>query len=475
MVTRRLLTITALLGTALVAVDAQRSGVGGGRGEADNRFYEHLIARGDKSVCRSWRPPGSGHPTKADCDFDHQLTRIGGAHDGDLDARADQEGLYVSYDYARDTDPEKQDATRLDMPMWVGKDNDSMGALEVALTDSSATNCTQTVDMKSSYTNGLTYVPANTVYSVVGRDYRIGNEIVTACDPPGATGVWDSTAKVMYVNRAQHGSTAVAHGTNELVLMATQSLQTQLRTDISLVEGETGAFYWEWYLTDDWIDTDWVFPGGMKTFQIFNTLFLEPGLDFNNAAVLAHGRRACYTRYTHAFNFRIRPYLQARNSNPTWASARDNQPGPGWGDFSEDLQPVGRSNTEYCGLPSRWHRAFVRLQYTTQDWLVANMWVWDKDRDPVHILNNALMGAGNSSAGTTRKAFTDFWQEWNYSHEEFEWGTVANIDVVLRAYIKNFVYLEAPGAASAGSLSDASIASIFARSDVRPCGVTYAC
>lgn len=471
MITIRVCLAAVLLGAAVVSADQVRlrRAPAAAIEASSNSFYEYLIGRAELSECRSWRPIPA-ETNIDDCDYKDQLLRIGGGFNGDLSAASYQHGLYVSYDFAGDDDPEKQDATRITIPNWMGADNDLQGVLEDAM-DTSTTS----VNMKASYTGGpygLTYTPSASFYSTPTNDIRIGNEIMTVVS-------YNTSTHTITVNRAQHGSTAASHSVNDLVQVATLSLQTQLRHTISLTEGQTGFWFSEFFPTASFVNPDFVYPGAHKTWQIYaGHIFIEPQTDYSNASVLSHGSRACYTRYTHAFNTRTRVYHDQENdhTNTTWSSAIDTEIGPGFENVSEDLQPQSGNATEYCGLPSRWHRMAIRYKYITADWTQLDIWFWDKDRNPVRVVNAALIGGTDDHSPSTRETITEWWEEWNVSHEEFEFGTVANIDDFLRVYIKNFVFLKVTGAASSGPLSDDDILNtIFVRSDVRPCGVTYAC
>jgi len=304
-------------------------------------------------------------------------------------------------------------------------------------------------------------------------DVRVGDEIMRMCDPDGAAPQYDRSTKVLYVKRAQYGTKGASHSAGAVVRLATVSLQTQLRTTVNLDDGETGLFYWEFYLTSSFMDPNWTYKsvGGHKTWHLYNgSLFIEPQTDYSNAAVGAGiGARSCYNRSRHAFNARMRPYHRdGGNVHAAWAADYDTETGPGWQQISEDIQPTRRGKvTEYCGLPSRWHRAMLRFQNVANDWDVIDYWLWDKDQNPVRLHASALVGANNWSGSPARR-IRQFWQEWNASEEFYHFTNAAGIDDYVRAYIKNFVMLKSTGVAAAGSLSDAEIAAIHARPDIRP-------
>jgi hypothetical protein len=349
-----------------------------------------------------------------------------------------------------------------------------MPIVETPVPANSAQNCTQTIDFQATGTGGGV-ITSNV--GVVGTHFRLDDEIIDVC-------AWNNATKLMTVKRAMFGSAGAAHPAGTVGRMATLSLQTQLRTQVNLASGETGMFYWETYTTAAFQNPDWDYVGGWKSFQLYNgTIFLEPQHDFGNSRVAnGHGARTCYSRFKqHAWNFRLRPYLSdGPNVHPTWAPAYEAEPGPGWEQVSEDLQPVRRNNVEYCSGTSLWTRYLVRLVNRPSNWLTLDVWVWNKHTAPAdgHVINGALVGGGVESVGRSRAAVTHFWQEMNASEERYHWTKAANIDKVLRVYVKNFTYHEVSGDATAGAgpLSDADIANnIFGRADVRPCGVAYAC
>ncbi len=116
----------------------------------DNSLFDYLASRRDLSVCRSYRPDQSVTSAAA-CHYKDQLKRTGG---GDLNGQANQEGLYVWYDYARDTDPERQDAARVTIPAFMGAETGGAGTLETSVSASSSAACNQTLDMNATSVDG---------------------------------------------------------------------------------------------------------------------------------------------------------------------------------------------------------------------------------------------------------------------------------------------------------------------------------
>jgi hypothetical protein len=418
---------------------------GGGGGDA-HEFFEDKLDDADLWKAMSMRPV-VGHPCLTNvtdwCDdpyYSNQLLRIGGGYDGYLNASALQHGYVVSYDYAADTNPAKQDATKFTIPAYatnfVGYDNGgAITTLDGAVGVSSAQDCSQTVTLAVG-TNSQWGNP---------RGLIIDNEIMENCDAPGGSvEYYNTSTRVMNVKRAMLGTTAASHSSGAQVKMAVNSLETQVRLPLVTSDGNTYLFTWDIYYTDSYVGTN---QQGFKSFQFTsNGLFIEPrALVYNPSS-----KASCWNASLHAGNLDTRAYNLTPNDNATWTLSDGNHLGPNASSpVADALSP---QDNPFCFEPNTWVRIIYRFQQKATDWDILDAWACDENQACVRLHTGLQI-----SMEPGENKLNEFWWELNTSED----GNRTPINVPLVAYGRNLLAFQASGVASAGSLSDANVTSRF--------------
>jgi hypothetical protein len=407
-------------------------------------YFLGLTARGDFEKGYSLTPI-TGHPclttTAAWCGdvyYSNQLIQGAGFSSA---------SPYVTYDFAGDTDPHKQNATKVVVPGWAPT---SVATVASAVGAGDLTIQLSANDSKLNITGG--------------QLMRIGNEAIQlvsqACNP--ATGVVSNCALnpttfvATVAARGAAGSTAATHNIGDPVYHPTNSLTTQPYFPLSGINGNTVLFVWDFFFTDSLVGT------GLTNWKWFNfrttgtATFLEPNVNFSAATNLA----------TDVGAWKARSYNHVTGTNNSGALADftltdGNRLGPG----TTDDQPIAPMANEFNFKPNTWHRAWIRIQATANDYDILDMWIASETAGPTQTHSGIKISIERSA---TSPSTLDHWNvEVNTSTDLFKRKSACqpgpNLNCDLVQYLRGFSVHKQPGLAPAGTLSDAGMTALMAR------------
>ena len=423
-------------------------------------YFSNLIARADFWTGLSFRPiAGQACKTTVargcgNVYYENQLKNHPGSRGLFGYEGAPFDGVDFRYDYASDTDPHKQDATKVTISPW-SQTFASLRMPESVSASRTSASCTEyiTIGTGKSSTYGNP------------RDFKLDSEVLRNCDPDGSAGplpTYDrATTGRMYVLRGQRGTTAAAHDVGAYLRLATSSTASQIRFPLNpggtggSEDGYTYLITWDGYWTDSFLT-----KGNLdnhKAFQISSkspdgnasgSIWIETWTNFSNSGM----RAKCFNTKEHVASVGTRAYLGVPNDNATWTRSDGQRVGPG----TTGKEPLAPVNNDFCIHPNRWARFWYRIQQVVGDWEIIDVWVADEQQNPVKVTDNLKITLpGGAASPEVMKAW---WAEFNTSDD---FANKGSSDTPWVAYIRNLSVHRSAGVAADGSLSNAAMASTF--------------
>lgn len=367
-------------------------------------YFDALVGRGDHWKSYSLRPR-AGEPIGS-ADYERQLNH---PKDGGY-ANSNSGDLTVSYDPARDADPNRQDAAKVVIPAFA-----SITTLARAI-DAWQTTIPLTVASSSLLSNG--------------RELKIDSEIMTVVRVSGVA----LTGNEVTVVRAQDATAAATHSAGAGVSTSQNSLSNQLRLPLGTADGNTYLFTWDGYWTSSYLATGLT---NHKAFQFTSGgdgIWLETQTRFDGGGSL--GTCTGWSSSSYVAGVEMRSYNAIINANSNWSLTSGNDLGPG----TTNKEPIGPKAGSFCAAPNRWTRFWVRIEQRPNDYDYMDMWVADETRDPVQIYRHIPISV--RPTGSPGNSIDKFWLEFNTSSTGFVRGDSRD----LVAYVRNFVALMNPPA-----------------------------
>jgi hypothetical protein len=304
---------------------------------------------------------------------------------------------YVTYAPSTDTDPQKQDAAKVRiLPFY------------------NTTTLTAPVDATATV---LTMADGSTGLFPKGRVFRVGAEVMTTVTTLGNGQV--------QVTRATYGSVAAPHPAGAQVQHATNSLRSQVRLALSMQDAHSYLLVWDSYWTRSYLGIDF----NHKAFQLSSggsngdQIWLEPGSSYGPAS-------GPWNPATDVSRLHLRTYNQP-NGPPLWSDSTGNQTGPGTITNAGEIRLVNGFVTKH-GVWVRW---FLRLEQRANDYDPVDLWVADETRDPVRLVQNALVSV--RPTGRFPNVVYQWWVEFNTSTDDYQ--RVDNRELI--AYVRNLAVL----------------------------------
>ena len=370
-------------------------------------YFQALVARSDVFKAYSLRPV-AGQPITSPY-YGNQLLqpKFGGF------AACNSCDLWIRYDPAGDSDPNKQDAAKVVIPAFM----DLGHALGAA------------IGSGDNFANGVTMlsVPNVTTTYQAPRTIRVDSELMTAVDPDGAGPLKsvDTALDVLYVKRGQFGSPRSGHAAGAGVMPNTNTIPNNVELPLGTSDGHTYLFTWDAYWTDSYLSS------GLTNHKTFNFLsggvWLEPGARY---ATSVPGFRAG----TDVAELNVRSY-QNPNGPASWSLSNGNVLGPG----TSGNQPLNPRVGNFIIKPNTWTRYWVQIQQRANDYDYLDFWMADESTNPVQIYKNIPL-----SVRTTSKipnSIESFVLEFNTSTAAYVRGDMRD----LVNYVRNFVALRDAG------------------------------
>ncbi len=285
-------------------------------------FFTAALARGDCFKAYSFRPQaGIAQPSAtvgvADCSKPNWASQFGASN-------------FVTYDFAGDTNVEKQDAGKVRIPQW------------------RSTPVLTLVDPMAAASSGdITSITASAVVTGIetGRAYKIGNEIVVVPStvPNSAT---------FNVRRGQFGTAADAHGASTTILTGANGLAGTDQPRVPIVtDGSTTATYL--YVVDLYYANSFMKTGltNHKTLQI---AYISSGNQFVETNANYQGPTSLEPNPDWAasggVNTNVAAFGTRFYSHSTTLGARQDNPG----------RPM--ANPPFLIKPSKWVRFWIFIE-----------------------------------------------------------------------------------------------------------------
>ena len=416
--------------------------------EDQHAYYNALKARSDFWKGVSLRPaPGvtctsggysNGRVVDGTCnpDFETQLTGradVTGLRNGSTPSTP--ESRFITYDFAGDTDRNKQDAAKLVIPAF-----GTRGTLAAPI---SATDRTLTIE-------------SSTIPNIgTNQAYRVDNEIMV-CDNtvdmnPAASGnqcfVKNSTTYSIHVQRGQFGTVAASHGTGSAFKSTINGLDpaAQLRYPLITSDNNSYVFTFDIFFTDSWIGVGLANDTGAKFFQFASaeTFWLETIFPYRGGDS-SSGKCAGYDATGGASKNVAGVWMHVYNNSyagaTSWSASGGDRVGPNVTGVSE-LQPMGPAaapNSGFCIKPNTWTRIWYRIRQVANDYDIFDMWVADETRDPVQLFNGLQLSVPTD--GARPNEISRWWVEGNNTYTQHTLGDVNPFrDRVI--YLRNFAAL----------------------------------
>ena len=369
-------------------------------------YFDALTGRSDVFQAYSLRPV-AGQP-KGSPHYSNQLLqpRLGGY------AACNSCELWITYNPAADTDPNKQDAAKVTIPALIDMGH-SLGSA-VTSTDNFAGGVT------------MLSIPNVTSGYQAPHSIRIDSELMTVVDPDGSGPLksYDTTLDVLYVKRGQFGSARAAHGAGARILISTNTVPNAVRLPLGTSDGHTYLFTWDAFWTDSYLRS------GLTNHKAFNFIsdgiWLEPG--------------AFYATKTSGFNpasdvaeLNVRSY-QNPSGPASWVASNDLL-GPG----TNDNQPLGPRVGTFIIRPNTWTRYWVQIRQRANDYDYMDFWIADETASPVQVYRNIPLSVRPTAK--VPNTIEEFLLEFNTSTDSFTRGDIRD----LVTYVRNFVALRDAG------------------------------
>jgi hypothetical protein len=389
-----------------------------------NDYFDSLTARGDCYKAYSLRPDAS-QPTQAgNCstpNYSKQLMSISAGGYASCNYCIPD---HLTYNYASDTDPRRQDAAKIRIePVGavVSTLVTAIGVSDVQITVAAADNNWQSCNSNSPCTGG--------------RLIRIDSEYMKIQSRVSPT--TQNTNVIFSVNRAQRGSVAAAHSSGSGVRLSSNSLEggSVIRPPIGTEDGHKYLITWDSYFTDSflpsitkltnhkWIQISSLHPGDQRWWE--NQMRYDGGT----------GGTPGFDPTKHIGVIGSRSY-NVEGGPSDWLLSNGNQAGP---NVITATNVTPRANN-FIVYPNRWLRVWWQVDQRYNDYDLVSVWVADEVQDPVLVFNGLQMSVRTSVGGignTPPRTIQNFWTEYNTSTDGVADGRG---DMV--GYIKNFAILK---------------------------------
>jgi hypothetical protein len=276
----------------------------------------------------------------------------------------------VTYDYANDTYPNKQDAAKAVVPAFVAPFGTGSGIYTKALVGTSDTALT----VGASTAVGITFDHAT------ARQLKIDNEIMTING--AATLNADGITWNLPVSRGTFGTTITTHAPGVQIYAATNSLPNNLKLSLNTADGHNYLITHDWWYGSECIPTtsnlsNW------KTFRIDGRLTPtgSPG-PWYQVDTRFDGLDTATTSAT-GFN---------RTTDIGVASARLY---PTVGSNVTGKDPAAPRAHNFLYKPNTWIREWIYIEQKTTDpsWTLVSHWMADANNDPVLLFDRLQMEA----------------------------------------------------------------------------------
>lgn len=368
--------VTALQSTGTTGGTTGGSGGGGGTGTAtaDLTYFTNLCAQSNVQVCYSLRDPKQ---------LDYPV------NGGFAEQNSTFVGLWVTYDPANDTDPQKQDAAKMRIPAFVQPYAQCVLSAAVGATDT-----TLPLTLVNGTLNG-------------GRQIRIDNEVMTIAS-------YDTTTNTIAVSRGQFGTTPASHAASAPVQVSNDGLLNTVRLPLGTTsDGHSYLFIWDVYYTNSFLNTgllnhkSWqisagsdkrdflelqtTYQGGMS--RSWFPLGWDPNVDIAGAFLRAYGT--------------LGPGITRNDPVQPWV-------------------------TSYALKPGMWTRYFLRIDQVANAPENITFWIADEQTDPTMVYSPTT-----TQVGLLDPSMSKFWIEWNTSNYTWSRGDLRD----LVAYIRDFALL----------------------------------
>lgn len=366
---------------------------------------------------------------------------------------------YITYDFAGDTHPHKQNAAKVSVPGWAPTPAGAVAA-PVGAGD-------MTIQLSGEGT-GLNITG--------GQLMRIGNEAIQLVSLKCATSTstncaFNTTTLVATVAlRGAAGSTATSHIVGDSVYHPVSSIDTasQLQLPLSNINGNTVVFTWDAFFTDTMVNT------GLGNWKWHNfrssggpSIFFEPNIGFTDASgSCSIPSSPSLTLATDVGEWRIRSYNNPIGTNNSGALAdftatSGNNIGPG----TTENAPLCPMASTFIFKPNVWHRFWVRMQAVANDYDIVDVWVASETAGPTKTHSGLKISIERNQ--TTPETLARWDMEANTSTDLFRRNSACqpgpNLNCDLVHYTRGWAVLKAAGLAAAGTLNDAGMTALMAR------------
>ncbi len=389
-----------------------------------NDYFTSLVSRSDCYKAYSFRPDAS-QPTQAgNCSTPNYSKQLLSSSSGGYASCASCVPDHLTYNFAGDTDPNKQDAAKIRIePVGpvVSTLVASIGASDTQITVAAADNNWQAC---SSPCSG-------------GRLIRIDSEYMKVQSRISPT--TQSTNVIFAVARAQRSSSATSHNAGVGIRLSSNSLEagSVIKPPINTEDGHSYLITWDTYFTSSflpsitkitnhkWIQISSWHPGDQRWWE--HQMRYDggtggtPGFDPTRHIAALGGR---------SYN--------AAGGPADWLLSDGNQTGP---NVTTATNITPRANN-FLVYPNRWLRVWMLVDQKYNDYDLVTVWASDEVQEPVLLYNGLQMSVRTTAGGignTPPRTIQQFWIEYNTSTDG-----VPDTRGDMVSYIKNFAILKDP-------------------------------
>jgi hypothetical protein len=368
-----------------------------------NDYFDALISRPDFWKGYSLRPQAGAGSTSPF--YEKQLLQRNQGGFADCNSCP----LYITYNPAQDTDPNRQDAAKVVIPPFS----------PTATTTLPANMSTTDTTIKFAVTAGTF-----SLFTIKNKAIKIDNEVMNI------TGS-DSVNQIVTVSRGYLGTIPTNHGLGANIYLTTNSIGNSVWLPLATADSNTYFFSWDGYWTDSYLNS------GLTNHKTYNfiskTIWFEPNTNFAGGEVAAV-RPPNFNKSTDVAAYQARSY-NFLGGNADWSLTNGRYLGPE-ATGNEPLRP--QLNT-FIIKPNRWVRFWVKIEQRANDYDYMDGWIADELNDPVQIWSRIPLSVVPDSSPPF--SIQNFVLEYNTSTDTYVRGDMRN----LVSYVKNFVALKNPG------------------------------